>query len=739
MNRKSVFSKAALAVMLALCLTLTACPPDGGGDITAPVLSAGSVSDLSTAAGTTATLKFSSDEAGTYYYVVLAASDAVPDEATVKAQGTAAAKGTDAATAAENTIAVTGLTPSSTYTAYIVVEDSSGNLSAILSISDVNPVMPGTPDTTAPVLSAGSVSDLSTPAGTTATLKFTSNEAGTYYYVVLAASDAAPNAATVKAQGTAIAQGTAAAIAAVNTIPVTGLTPSSTYTAYVVVEDAAVNLSTVLTINGVDPVIGTADVVVSALNLTALVTAPVKDATPLTPSINQTQYTGTIAWTNSSGTAHTSAFAASTVYKAVVTLTAQPGYTFTSVAANSFTYSGATVTNAADSGTVTITFPATAAAVVTALALDTLVTAPVNGATPDTSPINQPQYTGTIAWTNSSGTAHTSAFAASTVYKAVVTLTAQPGYTLTGLTASSFTYSGATSVTFAAGSGTVTITFPATAAGYTIANAASPDLKTKFGVGTASAAFTSLHNLISYPDGTDDFDTIIDLGDYIDLDTLTITGSGTITDAAITGGTDRGNLLRLIVVGKNSFKSGTAAANNLSAPNHVVFQFQNIPVTHMMNSNNSNEGGYKDSEMRVYLTNDFLPGLIAAGVPESVLWAPSRRVWNGYLSTESGSSSTNTVVDTIDDVLWLPTVYEMLGIRNTSSQREVTAGQAKLEYYDATNRIKYDSSSSAISYWTASPWSMHISTFCNVNSSGAGADDSAYESNGGCAPAFCVK
>ncbi|GHV32611.1 hypothetical protein AGMMS4952_23280 [Spirochaetia bacterium] len=155
---------------------------------------------------------------------------------------------------------------------------------------------------------------------------------------------------------------------------------------------------------------------------------------------------------------------------------------------------------------------------------------------------------------------------------------------------------------------------------------------------------------------------------------MTITGSGTITDAAITGGTDRGNLLRLIVVGKNSFKSGTAAANNPSAPNHVVFQFQNIPVTHGMNPTNSNAGGYKDSEMRVYLTNDFLPGLKAAGVPESVLWAPSRRVWNGFLSSESGSSSTNTVVDTIADELWLPTEYEMLGTRNTSSQREVDAG-----------------------------------------------------------------
>jgi hypothetical protein len=50
------------------------------------------------------------------------------------------------------------------------------------------------------------------------------------------------------------------------------------------------------------------------------------------------------------------------VYSARVTLTAKTGYTFAGLAANSFTYTGATsVTNSANSGTVTITFPATEA------------------------------------------------------------------------------------------------------------------------------------------------------------------------------------------------------------------------------------------------------------------------------------------------------------------------------------------------------------------------------------------
>jgi hypothetical protein len=174
--------------------------------------------------------------------------------------------------------------------------------------------------------------------------------------------------------------------------------------------------------------------VVSAFSLDGKVTAPVKGAAPNTTGINEAQYTGSVAWQTSGGAAHTGAFAASTVYKAVLTLTAKPGYTFSGVVSGTFTCTGAAVTNAANSGTVIITFPATAAAgtdtVVNAFSLNSLVTAPVTGAAPNTTGINTVQYTGSVAWQTSNGTAHTGAFAASTVYKAVVTLTAKTGYTL---------------------------------------------------------------------------------------------------------------------------------------------------------------------------------------------------------------------------------------------------------------------------------------------------------------------
>jgi hypothetical protein len=204
--------------------------------------------------------------------------------------------------------------------------------------------------------------------------------------------------------------------------------------------------------------------VVSAFSLDGKITAPAQGGQPDATPIDTTQYTGTIAWQTAGGAPHSGVFAPSTVYKAVVTLTANTGYTFDGVAANSFAYTGATaIANAANSGTVTITFPATAAAVVSAFSLDGKITAPARYAQPDATPIDTEQYTGTIAWQTANGTSHSGAFAPSTVYKAAVTLTAKTGYTFDGVAANSFTCTGAAEISHAANSGTVTITFPKTA------------------------------------------------------------------------------------------------------------------------------------------------------------------------------------------------------------------------------------------------------------------------------------
>lgn len=85
------------------------------------------------------------------------------------------------------------------------------------------------------------------------------------------------------------------------------------------------------------------------------VVVPVRGATPVTTAIETDQYTGTITWSPGD-----SPFASSTVYTATIVLTAKSRYTLKGVTQNFFTVAGATsVTNDANSGTVTAVFPAT--------------------------------------------------------------------------------------------------------------------------------------------------------------------------------------------------------------------------------------------------------------------------------------------------------------------------------------------------------------------------------------------
>jgi hypothetical protein len=193
------------------------------------------------------------------------------------------------------------------------------------------------------------------------------------------------------------------------------------------------------------------------------VTAPHTGGTPATPNINTTQYTGTVVWSGDLDSDDN--FDANKVYTATITLTAKAGYTLTGVAEDFFTVAGATATTAAGSGVITAVFPATTIDPISILAIAG-VTAPHTGVHPVTE-ITATQYTGTVAWKDSDGTAlaATEPFAASTVYTATITLTAKTGFTLTGVEENTFTVAGATNVTHAAGSGVVTAVFPMTAAG----------------------------------------------------------------------------------------------------------------------------------------------------------------------------------------------------------------------------------------------------------------------------------
>ncbi|GHT50836.1 hypothetical protein FACS1894102_6550 [Spirochaetia bacterium] len=280
-------------------------------------------------------------------------------------------------------------------------------------------------------------------------------------------------------------------------------------------------------------------------------------------------------------------------------------------------------------------------------------------------------------------------------------------------------------------------------------NNTEPDLSKKFSITTSGnpsttdvgKTFMALHNyiVVNFTTSTDATNAVIHLGDYIDLPSLDVEGdAGNETNAdngyinATNTTCTNGKLLRLIVVGINSFNPGGIPINDNDTP-HIVFHFQNVPGKHSMYPWGVASNSYRNSTMRTYVTGNFLTGLINAGVPVSVLWTPSRRVASG------GTGS--VYADTIEDKLWLPTAWEMWGQSGSSvSTVETATNQASFAsfYTDADSRKKSGAQSS---YWLASPSSGQADRFCNVNADGSVTTSTGtvgYGSGLGPAPAFCV-
>ena len=207
---------------------------------------------------------------------------------------------------------------------------------------------------------------------------------------------------------------------------------------------------------------------VNALNLGFIVNPPARGV-PVQNSVIHSQFTGTIDWFyNSSQQFLGTHFAPETVYTAIVTLTAVDGFCLNAVPVNGFTHPGATsISNAQGSGVVTIIFPETldafTDAVVTMTDLTALLPAPVADIVRSSAIIPHFQISGSVQWELENGAVPTgSTFTGGAAYRAIVTLDAEYGYTLTGVAANSFTHAGATSISNAANDGVVTITFTRT-------------------------------------------------------------------------------------------------------------------------------------------------------------------------------------------------------------------------------------------------------------------------------------
>jgi hypothetical protein len=297
-----------------------------------------------------------------------------------------------------------------------------------------------------------------------------------------------------------------------------------------------------------------------------------------------------------------------------------------------------------------------------------------------------------------------------------------------------------------------------------IVDASKTSLKEKFGVeeGGSDGVKRTFNLLSQYikeggVNGQSGTQTgMINLGDYIDLESLVVLAHISAGDGAISVNNDNitgtnEKLLRIIVVGVNTYTQNPINANT----SHVVFQFKNIPGTYYRNNSNV-VPDYATGPMRSYLTTKYLSGLTNAGVPVEVLWAPPRKVWNG-----------NATLEPIQDLLWLPTSYEM-GLTETWSgynsktgktQLESSTNQVQLPYYNSNERrIKYGNYFQGDGgdkyYWTATVWNDRDDSWNYLGSIIYGTPDARvtdgsgkhpgeldwdmYYENNGVAPAFCV-
>jgi LPXTG-motif cell wall-anchored protein len=138
-----------------------------------------------------------------------------------------------------------GLAPGTVYTVTISgFKDSAGNEM----LADNSHTFT-TADTIPPTISDLALSTGSPPTATTATFILRLSEYCNLYLMVYAAADTAPDAATIKAQGTAVWKRVWPDM--VNTVAgaITPLTPDTSYVLYAVAEDAAGNTSAVVSLS----------------------------------------------------------------------------------------------------------------------------------------------------------------------------------------------------------------------------------------------------------------------------------------------------------------------------------------------------------------------------------------------------------------------------------------------------------------------------------------------------------
>jgi len=195
---------------------------------------------------------------------------------------------------------------------------------------------------------------------------------------------------------------------------------------------------------------------------------PVSNETPVVFISSSQQYEGIITWFQWTGSnpppqMSDATFQKGETYIAVITLQAKKGYTFNGVAANSFIVDGGDAENDANSNIIQVVFEPTDDALPISTPISLSVPQPVKFGTPPTTVPAGAQYRGgSISWAPDLSLTN-GVFGPGEVYTATIVLQPKSGYSFGNVPANSIDNSGVGTATNSAGSGTVSVVFPATA------------------------------------------------------------------------------------------------------------------------------------------------------------------------------------------------------------------------------------------------------------------------------------
>ena len=245
---------------------------------------------------------------------------------------------------------------------------------------------------------------------------------------------------------------------------------------------------------------------------------------------------------------------------------------------------------------------------------------------------------------------------------------------------------------------------------------------------------------ISYTNGLNGLEA-----DVISLFSAAISNNSDITNETSVIYLDNGDIHRKVSIGDQVTLSlnGTNYAFDIIGFNHddlttstaygeetatgkagITFQMHDLFETlYMMNSSNTNSGGWKSSAMRTS-TMETMKGYMPTA------WQTAIKPVNKAAGIGGGSSSGT---ETVPDSCFLLSEIEIFGDTTYSVSGEGT----QYAYYKAGNSTVKNKGGSADDWWERSPLSRYSDFFCFVGGNGDPGNDAA-NSSYGVAFGFCV-